>query len=63
MLQECNLMTIFQLEELFLKETGLVAPDKETTSTEGQPPRAAREETWHLWLKKHTRAVNIESKA
>jgi hypothetical protein len=58
MLQECNLMTIFQLEELFLKETGLVAPDKATTPTEGQPPRAAREETSHLWLKKYTPAVN-----
>jgi hypothetical protein len=57
-------MTISELEELFLKETGLVAPDKETTSTGGQPPRAARKETWHLWLKKiYSGGELIDSKA
>lgn len=56
-------MTISQLEELFLKETGLVAPDKETTPTEGEPPRQAREEMWHLWLNKYPVGELIESKA
>jgi hypothetical protein len=51
-------MTIPQLEELFLKETGVVSPYKETTPAEGQGPRGARQEAWNLWLKKYTRAAN-----
>jgi hypothetical protein len=56
--QKGNPMTISQLEELFLKETGVVSPYKETTPAEGQGPRGARQEAWNLWLKKYTRAAN-----
>jgi hypothetical protein len=51
-------MTTPQLEELFFNETGVVSPYKETRPGEGQAPRAARQETWNLWVKKYIRAVN-----
>jgi hypothetical protein len=58
MLQERKLVTISQLEKLFLKETGLVAPYFEARPADDQPPRAAREEIWRLWVQKYTSALD-----